>query len=228
MSDARIVVDGQPIAFEPGDSIAIAIVRSGAAPGRGGTLCLAGDCGNCLGVVDGIAYVRTCQVPARPGIVIERHPADGNPPLPVDGAPRDIPVARSAAGVLVIGAGDGGRRVEADRDDALVVDEQDGDEVVGIYAGPTVIVRRSTGMLHVEVDEVVVATGAAEIQPVCQGNDLDGLLTVRAAERLRDAGVELEAPVVTVGRELWRFEGDASGRVRAVVTHDAAGAEATL
>ena len=79
----RIVVDGRPIEARDGDSIAVAIVRAGEPPGRGGTLCLAGDCGNCLAVVDGIAYVRTCQVPARPGSVVVRHPADGNPPLPV-------------------------------------------------------------------------------------------------------------------------------------------------
>ena len=50
----RIVVDGKPMAFEPGDSVAIAMIRAGTWPGRGGTLCLAGDCGNCLADVDGI------------------------------------------------------------------------------------------------------------------------------------------------------------------------------
>ena len=48
-------------------------------PGRGGTLCLAGDCGNCLATVDGVAYVRTCQVAARPGLAVVRHPVDGLP-----------------------------------------------------------------------------------------------------------------------------------------------------
>jgi len=47
----RIVVDGGPIAYEPGDSVAIAILRAGQSPGRGGTLCLAGDCGNCVAEV---------------------------------------------------------------------------------------------------------------------------------------------------------------------------------
>ena len=50
----RIVVDGRPVAFEAGDSVAVAILRAGEVPGRGGTLCLAGDCGNCLAEVDGI------------------------------------------------------------------------------------------------------------------------------------------------------------------------------
>ncbi len=57
----RIVVDGRPIAFEAGDSVAVAILRGGEVPGRGGTLCLAGDCGNCLAEIDGVAYVRSCQ-----------------------------------------------------------------------------------------------------------------------------------------------------------------------
>ena len=45
----------------------------------------------------------------------------------------------------------------------------------------------STSMPH----EIVVATGAAEIQPVCPGNELAGLVTARAAERLHAAGVDL-------------------------------------
>ncbi|MFL5649985.1 MAG: 2Fe-2S iron-sulfur cluster-binding protein, partial [Chloroflexota bacterium] len=54
----RIVVDGSPVAFEDGDSVAVAILRGGKVPGRGGTLCLAGDCGNCLATVDGVAFAR--------------------------------------------------------------------------------------------------------------------------------------------------------------------------
>ena len=42
----RIVVDAEPIAFQPGDSVALAILRTGRPPSHGGTLCLAGDCGN--------------------------------------------------------------------------------------------------------------------------------------------------------------------------------------
>ena len=78
----RMTVDGRSIEVVDGDSVAIAVVRAGEPPGRGGTLCLAGDCGNCLAVVDGVAYTRTCQVAARDGMVVERHPVDGNPPLP--------------------------------------------------------------------------------------------------------------------------------------------------
>lgn len=236
MSDqvrGRIVVDGRPVPFEPGDSVAIALVRAGEAPARGGTLCLAGDCGNCLGIVDGIAYVRTCQVPARPGTRVERHPADGNPALPVvDGgnpvaAPlgADVAVQRRHAELVIVGGGDSGRRAAADHPDALVLDAADGNEVVAVYPGPTVVARTPGGMLHVDTERIIVATGAAEIQPACPGNDLDGLLTPRAAERLRAAGVAMPEPVVTVGPELVRFEGDDTGRVRAVVTRDDAAGE---
>ncbi|MEX2183121.1 MAG: 2Fe-2S iron-sulfur cluster-binding protein [Chloroflexota bacterium] len=225
-SIGRIVVDGRPIETHEGDSVAVAVVRAGEPPARGGTLCLAGDCGNCVAVVDGTAYVRTCQVPAVPGTVVERHPAGGNPPLPgVDGtnpvatpAGRGIPVQRRAAPVVVIGAGDAGSAAAASRPDALLLDAGAGQEVVAIYPGPTVIARTPDGMLHVDAESIVVATGAAELQPVCPGNDLDGLLTPRAAERLRAAGVELPEPVMTVGSEVEHLEGDESGRVTAVVT----------
>ena len=51
-----------------------------------------------------------------------------------------------------------------------------------------------TGMLHVRPHEIVVATGAAEIlHPVCPGNRLTGILTARAAEKLRAAGVNPSA-----------------------------------
>ena len=39
----RIVVDGRPVVFEPGESVALAILRTGATPAGGGTLCLSGD-----------------------------------------------------------------------------------------------------------------------------------------------------------------------------------------
>ena len=83
VTDGRIVVDGRPVPFEAGDSVAVAILRAGEVPGRGGTLCLAGDCGNCLAQVDGVAYVRTCQTAARPGLRVARHPVGAMPALPV-------------------------------------------------------------------------------------------------------------------------------------------------
>ena len=75
----RFVLDGVPVSFSDDDSVAVAITRTGEHPLHGGTLCLAGDCGNCVAIVDGTAWVRTCQVDARPGMVVQRHPAVGAP-----------------------------------------------------------------------------------------------------------------------------------------------------
>jgi glycine cleavage system aminomethyltransferase T len=246
----RIVVDGRPLGFAAGDSVAIAIVRAGEVPGRGGALCLAGDCGSCLARVDGVAYVRTCQVAARPGTVVVRHPATGNPPLPdVDGQDltrspigTSIAVRRAAVEVAVIGGGPAGRTAadsaRAAGRDVLVLDSADGVEVVGIYPGLSVVARESGGMLHLEAGAIVVATGSAEIQPVCPGSDLAGIVTARAAEVLHAAGVSL-ADAVAIGERpagvpcrlaagrLIRFEGDDDGRVRAVVTTTDDGSETT-
>jgi glycine cleavage system aminomethyltransferase T len=225
----RIVVDGRPVEFSEGDSLAVAIVRAGEVPGHGGCLCLAGDCGNCLAEVDGVAYVRTCQVAARPGTVVERHPANGKPRLPVvdwrdltltpDGP--DVAVRRVETEVAVIGGGRSGRAAadgaRAAGREALVIDARDGIEVVGIYPGPSVVAREPTGMLHVRAHELIVATGSAEIQPSCPGNELGGIFTTKAAASLIDAGIDL-GRVVRVGPELLRFEGDAAGRVSAVIT----------
>ena len=200
MSDrhsGRIVVDGRPVGFELGDSVAIAVVRAGEVPGHGGTLCLAGDCGNCVAIVDGVAYVRTCQVPARPGLRMDRHPSrsDGLPTLPaVDGrnlvaspASREIAVERRTTDLAVIGGGTSGLAAAAAARSAgrevVVLDAAAGHDVVAIYPGPAIIVRTPTGMLHLEPHEIVVATGAAEIQPVCPGNTLAGILTATAAVR---------------------------------------------
>ena len=72
-----------------------------------------------------------------------------------------------------------------------VLDAHAGDEVVAIYAGPMIVVRTEHGMLHIHPHQIVVATGAAEIQPVCPGNRLAGIVTARAAEKLQAARVEM-------------------------------------
>jgi glycine cleavage system aminomethyltransferase T len=220
------VVDGTPVAFEPDDSVAIAIVRSGGWPSSGGTLCLAGDCGNCLVEVDGVAYIRSCQVGASAGLEVRRHPAEGKPVLPEAGdAEREaeIAVRRDHVDVVVIGGGETGRKAAAGAESAgrsvALLDAADGIEVVAVYPGPAVVAREPDGMLHVAAEDVVVATGTVEIQPVVPGNRLAGLLTKRAAERLVDAGVDL-GRVATVGADVVRLEGDERGRVRAVVTGD--------
>jgi glycine cleavage system aminomethyltransferase T len=238
----RIVVDGRPMTFAPGDSVAVAILRTGESPAGGGTLCLTGDCGNCLAQVNGVAYVRTCQQRTFPGLSVVRHPPDGLPPLPtvtdhVSAWPlgRDVEVLRAAVDVAVIGGGESGREAAATAERAgkrvLILDAEGGDEVVGIYPGPMLVVRTPTLMLHVHPEEIVVATGAAELHPVVPGNDLEGLLTARAARELHAAGVELGrtvavgnppegVPCIPVAGQLIRVLGDERGRVRAVVTAD--------
>jgi glycine cleavage system aminomethyltransferase T len=224
----RIVVDGQPAEVRDGDSVALAILRTGQVPAHGGCLCLSGDCGNCLAEVDGTAYVRTCQVPARPGTVVRRHPVARKPALPmVDQADLgrtpaggEIAVRRGHAAVALIGSRD---RAPAG---ATVLDAATGIEVMAIYPGPSIVAREPEGMLHLTADEIVVATGAAELQPVCEGSDLAGIVTLPAAERMAAAGVEL-GRTVHVGRELVRFEG-AGGRVTAVITRDAGGSERSM
>ena len=235
----RIVVDGRPIPFDLDDSIAVAIVRTGGVPGRGGALCLAGDCGNCLANVDGVAYVRSCQVAARPGTVAVRHPAHAKPPLPwvdlrdLGRVPNgtELAVRRAHADVAIIGGGPSGKAAavsaRAAGRDVSVLDANEGIEVVGIYPGPALVAREPGGTLHLESDEIVVATGSAEIQPVCSGSELAGIVTAGAAERLIAAGVDL-GRVVHVGRSLVRFEGNDKGRVVAVVTAGADGVEATI
>ncbi len=240
-SSGRIVVDGRPIAFVAGDSVAVAVIRAGEHPGHGGTICLAGDCGNCVAEVDGVAYVRTCQTPARPGLVVHRHPAVGAPPLrassqvDVTSPPpaRRIPVERFEADLVVIGAGDSGTAAVADAQQTgrsvTLLDAHDGMEVVAIYAGPTVIARTRTGMTHINAQDVVVATGSAELHPVCPGNSLVGLYTARAAEQLHARGVDLGVsvaigspprgvPCTALPGSLRRIEGE--GRVARVVTLD--------
>ena len=228
----RFVLDGRRLPYEPGDTVAIAILRAGEHPKNGGTLCLAGDCGNCVAEVDGIAYVRTCQTPASAELEVRRHPADGAPawhdPAP---EPAEIEVQREEADLAVIGGGRSGTAAAAEAKRAgrqvTLLDAAQGIEVVAVYAGPTLIARTAEGMLHMRAKEVVVASGAAEIQPVCPGSGLAGLLTARAAAKLHAAGVELGnavaigpapegVPCTPLTGELVRFEGE--GRVSAVVT----------
>ena len=229
---SRFVLDGGRLPYEPGDTVAVAVLRAGEHPGRGGTLCVAGDCGNCVAEVDGIAYVRTCQTASTPDLEVRRHPADTAPAWHEgQAAPPLIEVRREEVDLVVIGGGRSGTAAAAEAKRAgrqvTVLDAGQGIEVVAIYAGPTVIARTSEGMLHLRASEVVVATGAAEIHPVCPGSGLAGVLTSRAASQLHKAGVGLGAavaigpppdgvPCTPLHGELVRFEGEE--RVSAVVT----------
>jgi glycine cleavage system aminomethyltransferase T len=233
----QFVIDGSPIDFVQYDSVAVALLRNGQQPARGGTLCLSGDCGNCLGIVDGVAYTRTCMTSAAEGMIVERHPEAGAPSMvglasssisiggltdPADRRKHEnTPVVREHADVVVIGYDMSGREAATEARgrgrEVLVLDTQSqGDEVVAIYPGPLVVAKSILGMRHIHAHEVIIATGAAQLHPVCDGNLLGGIYTPRAAALLRSSGVDL-GRVVVVGQitgmdellegELIRFNG---------------------
>ena len=219
---SRIVYDGVPIDFEPGDSAALAAVRSGQHPAHGGTLCLAGDCGNCVAIIDGVPWMKTCQTAAKPGMVVRRHP-NGSHPSP--GGPESaaqVTVRYRSADHVVVGNGDSGAAAAAAArragHDVAVFDASDGNEVIGLFAGPSVVVRTPHGIDHVHAHHVTIATGAAEVQPACPGNLLAGIYTPRAAAAVSAAGIDL-GTVVTVGRDLVAVHGT-DGKVSAVELAD--------
>lgn len=242
----RIVVDGRPLALEREENLLVALLRAGAHPTGGGCLCLGGDCPHCLVAVDGVSYVRACQTTVRPGMVVERAHLDGRVPSLLPDAATAVPSERAGVparhvhcDVVVIGQGSSGVEAAATARAAgrevVTLEVHSGQEAVGIYSGPLVVARTDQGTLQIHVrDEVVVATGAAEIQPVAPGNHLDGLMTARSANELSAAGLDLGRVVAiggppagveaaSVGGELVRFEGE--GRVRAVVVRNEAGDE---
>jgi len=233
----KLIIDGKPVTFEEGDSALVALLHAEQHPTGGGCLCCAGDCPHCLATVDGVSYVRTCQTEVCPGMVIERHfnaevHPGGYPPLPYDDKrSAETPVRNLHCDVLVIGQGSSGKaaaqEARAAHRNVITLDSSDGQEVVGIYAGPLVVVRTDDATLHIHPhDEIIVATGAAEIQPVAEGNDLAGLVTARAASLLAQSDIDL-GKIVAIGTppeglevqqvegELLRFEG--KEKVEAVV-----------
>ncbi|MEM7332231.1 MAG: 2Fe-2S iron-sulfur cluster-binding protein [Chloroflexota bacterium] len=236
----RLVIDGKPISFDEDDNLLVALLKADEHPTGGGCLCMGGDCFHCLATVDGVSYVRTCQVPAKPGMVIDRHPQDGYPQLPLDDTTTvEIHAHNKFCDVVVIGTGESGTaeivKARSAGKSVISLDTKDGQEAVGIYDGPLVIARTAEGMWHINVkDEIVIATGAAEIHPVAPGSHLNGVMTSRAATQLAQAGVSL-GKVVAIGSppenieveqlsgDIIRFEG--STKVEAVVLEDDNGDE---
>lgn len=225
------------------DSLLVQLLRDGRHPTGGGCLCLGGDCPHCLATVDGIAYVRTCQTPFRAGARVDAHPPAGQlPPLDSPGDRSPVTARTIHCDVVVIGQGAAGRAAaDAARATGLHVetlDSGEGQDAIGIYPGPLVVARTANGMRHLYPrGEIVVATGAAEIQPAVPGTHLRGLVTARAATRLAAAGLPL-GRVVAVGMPpegvacevaqgtLVRFEPGADpSRVGAVVVRDDRGHE---
>jgi glycine cleavage system aminomethyltransferase T len=249
----RFVFEGTPVEFVADDSVAEAVLRAGEHPGNVGALCLSGDCGNCVASIDGVAYSRTCQTVARAAMLVERHPLVGAPSMfrsqpslipaigslkaeipafvnvPSVGA-QDVSVVHEHCDLVVVGASDSGmvaaEQAMAAGRDVVVFDAYEGDEVVALYAGPIVIVRSTGGMRHVHAHEVIIATGAAEIMPVCEGNMLKGVFTSSAAAKLRALDISIGAHIVEVGvGDRYRFNG--TDRVESVTFILADGTERT-
>ena len=228
--------DGTPVPFEEGDTVLTAVLRAGLWPWRG-CLCAEGDCPYCLVTLGGVSYVPACRTPAAEGLSVESHPSDGYPSLPSStrASTRDSAVGFEMihCDTVVIGQGRSGRKAAAEAEErgrrVVALDARVGREAVGVYAGPEVVARTPDGMVRIFCGEVVVATGSVEVQPVCPGNQLAGILTRRAAEGLAASGVDL-GRVVAVGvvpdgidhdparGRLVRFEGE--GSVQRVVTVD--------
>lgn len=227
------ISDTVEVPFAAGESVLTALTRSGIHPGHGGCLCFAGDCAHCLTTVDGIAYIRACQVAAEPSSDVIAHPASSYPEVPKTGGTVPAAISYKTTDLVIIGAGESGRAAatEANNRDVLVLDSSAGQDAIGIYAGPLVIARSAEGMTHIACNEIVVATGATEIQPACPGSDLIGIVTTRAAEHLHTADIDL-GTCVAIGTSpsfdctvaqgaLVRFEG--TGKVEAVITLTEAG-----
>ena len=220
----RVQVDGQSIEAQPGDSLLVAMLRAGLHPTGGGCLCLGGDCPHCLTTVDGAAYTRSCQVRPEAGMVARRAHAGGEAPplLPeVDAGQstntKPAPAHHVHCNTVVIGQGDSGRQAAADAraagQDVITLDARAGQHVTGVYPGPLVVALDDAGrVLHVHPKrEIVVATGAAEVQPVVPGSDLEGLMTARAATELAAAGIDL-GRIVALGDWLPDLPADTFGR----------------
>src|SRR2546430_1210901 len=204
-SSSSFKLEDRAIEFTPGDTFAIAMLRAGIHPGGGGgCLCLAGDCPNCLCLVNGEAYVRSCQTPAEPDAVVQRQSVDEHPPPTTTATRRPASIAHVRCDVLVVGEGVAGlaerQAARAAGRVVVSVEAARGEEAIGVYPGPLVGVRTATGMRHVHPREIVIATGAAEEQPVCPGNDLEGIFTARAARKALASGVEL-GRTVSVGEQ---------------------------
>ena len=150
--------------------------------------------------------MRSCQLPAEAGLVVK--PQRATPPMPTDGERRRIPFRTDVADLVVVGQGESGRGAAGEgKGEVMTFDAHRGEEVIGLYGGPTVIVKTPGGMVSVQCSRVVIATGAAEIQPICPGSELEGVFTKRAAELLAEAGVDMPN-AITISEHPLRFEGE--------------------
>ncbi|MFI1375990.1 (2Fe-2S)-binding protein [Streptomyces longwoodensis] len=81
---SHIVVDGEPLPFTEGQTIAAALVAAGRVAWRTtrinqrprGVFCGIGVCFDCLVTIDGIGGQRACLVPARPDMTVTTEEGD--------------------------------------------------------------------------------------------------------------------------------------------------------
>ena len=216
MNPRTIDVDGTSIPVIAGETVLVALARQGTLPP--GALCASGDCPNCLATIDGTPHRRMCRTPVDDVSDVATTPVSVHPPLTAGGTTAAVGHRNRWADVVVIGGGRSGtaeaaRLREAGRD-VVLIEQDDGAEALAIYAGPVVLARVDDEILRFHSDEVVVATGSAEIHPVVAGSDLAGILTPHASRVLLEAGVDL-GRTVTVDQLIDRFDG--TGRVEAVL-----------
>jgi aerobic-type carbon monoxide dehydrogenase small subunit (CoxS/CutS family) len=84
----RFTVDGEAVEAFSGETVAGALLAAGRRRARRtawrneprGAFCLMGICHDCRMVVDGVANVRTCLLPAREGMVVETQVGFGPAP----------------------------------------------------------------------------------------------------------------------------------------------------
>ena len=215
----RIVVDGRPIERAGRLRRRRRSLRAGEPPGRGGTLCLAGDCGNCL--ASSTAWrtsgrARAGARRARSSSAIRSDCATRHCRRPDDATrpPRSRSTPRGRRRVVGRSAPPGRGAVDAAR--CIVLDAaRAGDEVVAIYAGPTVVARTDRR----DAPRRGRARSSSRPGPrrssrSCPGNDLRGILTPRApratpARWPASSCPSRSSPVGRRGRV--RFEGDDRG-----------------
>jgi glycine cleavage system aminomethyltransferase T len=195
-----VVIDGTTVSTRPNDTVLLALTRIGVFPA--GSLCNTGDCPNCLATIDGVAHLRMCQTPVRDGMAVSTYPVEHHPPLAAEISRRPIAHRFEHTEVVVIGGGRSGR-AEAQRlaDEGrvhVILEAREGGEALAIYHGPVVVARVGDEIVRFHADEVLVATGAADVHPAVPGNRLRGVLTPRAASDLTGHGVDL-GRVVAVG-----------------------------
>ncbi|MEM1695713.1 MAG: FAD-dependent oxidoreductase [Desulfurococcaceae archaeon] len=109
--------EGEPVEAYEGESVAVALYAIGVdvyswSPKLGrprGPFCMIGKCSSCFMTVNGVPNVRTCRMPVREGLVIERQRGWGR--LPVEASSsveQDVSSEKLEADLLIVGGGPAG------------------------------------------------------------------------------------------------------------------------